>query len=221
LTARVNSLARVRRLTENLDDAEKVLEMLARGVEAKDETTGDHCDRLTKAGIAFGTHLNFSTPDVKALGRAGVLHDIGKIGIPDAILLKPGKLTPDEWKVMETHTTIGAGLLKPLRTMQRVLPIVRNHHERWDGKGYPDGLAGEDIPLLARVFQLLDAFDALTSERPYKRAFTVEESCDILAKEAESGKWDPRLLKEFLLHHQASGENYPMETQGKKADHDE
>jgi putative two-component system response regulator len=214
LTARVTSLARVRRLTENLDDAEKVLEMLARGVEAKDETTGDHCDRLTSAGISFGKHLGFSTPDVKALGRAGVLHDIGKIGIPDAILLKPGKLTPDEWKVMETHTTIGADLLKPLRTMQRVVPIVRNHHERWDGKGYPDQLGGEKIPLLARVFQLLDAFDALTSERPYKRAFTVEESCDILEKEAESGKWDPRLLKEFLLHHQASGENYPMENQG-------
>ena len=221
LTVRVTSLARVRRLTENLDDAEKVLEMLARGVEAKDETTGDHCDRLTSAGIAFGKRLGFSTPDVKALGRAGVLHDIGKIGIPDAILLKPGKLTPDEWKVMETHTTIGADLLKPLRTMQRVVPIVRNHHERWDGKGYPDQIGGEKIPLLARVFQLLDAFDALTSERPYKRAFTVEESCDILGKEAETGKWDPRLLKEFLLHHQASGENYPMENQGRKADQDE
>ena len=221
LTARVKSLARLRRLTENLDDAEKVLEMLARGVEAKDETTGDHCDRLTRAGIAFGEHLGFSGPDVKALGRAGVLHDIGKIGIPDAILLKPGKLTPDEWKVMETHTLIGAELLKPLRTMQRVVPIVRNHHERWDGKGYPDGLAGENIPLLARVFQLLDAFDALTSERPYKRAFSVEESCEILGKEAESGKWDPKLLKEFLLLHKAAGESYPMEKSGEKAGGDD
>jgi putative two-component system response regulator len=211
LTARVKSLARVRRLTENLDDAEKVLETLARGVEAKDETTGDHCDRLTEAGIAFGRHLGFSAPDVKALGRAGILHDIGKIGIPDSILLKQGKLTPEEWKVMETHTTIGADLLKPLRTMQRVVPIVRHHHERWDGKGYPDGLSGEDVPLLARAFQLLDAFDALTSERPYKRAFTVEESCEILVKEAESGKWDPTLLKEFLTLHNKQGDSYPRE----------
>jgi putative two-component system response regulator len=199
LTARVHSLARVRRLTENLDDAEKVLESLARGVEAKDETTGDHCDRLTRAGHDFGTHLGLSSPEVKALGRAGVLHDIGKIGIPDSILLKPGKLTPQEWRVMETHTTIGADLLKPLRTMQRVVPIVRHHHERWDGKGYPERLSGEGIPYLARAFQLLDAFDALTSERPYKRAFSAEESCEILEKEALDGKWDPVMLEEFLV----------------------
>jgi putative two-component system response regulator len=210
-TVRVQSLARVRRLTENLDDAEKVLEMLARGVEAKDETTGDHCDRLKRAGIAFGNHLGLPAPDVKALGRAGVLHDIGKIGIPDAILLKPGKLTPDEWRVMKTHPTIGADLLEPLRTMQRVVPIVRHHHERWDGKGYPEQLAGEDIPYLARAFQLLDAFDALTSERPYKRAFTVEETCEILEKEGASGKWDPAMLKEFLTLHFEQGDSYPKE----------
>lgn len=201
LTARVRSLARVRRLTENLDDAEKVLESLARSVEAKDDTTGDHCDRLKLSGVAFGKHLGLSAPEVKALERAGVLHDIGKIGIPESILLKPGKLTPEEWEVMQTHTTIGAALLKPLRTMQRVVPIVRHHHERWDGNGYPDGLGGEDIPLLARAFQLLDAFDALTSERPYKRAFTAEESCEILEKEATGGKWDPALLEEFLALH--------------------
>ena len=217
LTVRVQSLARVRRLTENLDDAEKVLDTLARGVEAKDKTTGNHCDRLTKAGIAFGKHLGLSAPDAKALGRAGVLHDIGKIGIPDAILLNPGKLTPEEWRVMETHTTIGADLLKPLRTMQRVVPIVRHHHERWDGKGYPDRLSGEDIPHLARAFQLLDAFDALTSERPYKRAFTVEETCGILEKEASSGKWDPALLKEFLVLHHEQGENHPRESQDSEA----
>jgi putative two-component system response regulator len=198
LTARVRSLARVRRLTENLDNAEKVLESLARGVEAKDDTTGDHCNRLKRAGLVFGQHLGLSAPEIKALERAGVLHDIGKIGIPDSILLKPGELTPEEWNVMKTHTTIGAALLEPLRTMRRVVPIVRHHHEWWDGNGYPDGLSGEDIPVLARIFQLLDAFDALTSERPYKRAFTVEESCAILEKEGAGGRWDPTLLKEFV-----------------------
>jgi putative two-component system response regulator len=202
LTTRIRSLARVRALTRNLDNAEKVLESLARSVESKDETTGDHCDRLTRSGMLFADHLGFNAAEKKAMGRAGVLHDIGKIGIPDAILLKPGKLNAEEWEVMKTHTTIGAELLAPLRTMRRVAPIVKHHHERWDGNGYPDGLAGEAIPKLARAFQILDAFDALTSERPYKRAFTVQESCDILAEEAESGKWDPYLLQEFLSLHQ-------------------
>lgn len=203
LTTRVRSLARVRGLTRNLDNAEKVLESLARSVESKDATTGDHCDRLTRSGMLFSDHLGFSKAEKKAMGRAGVLHDIGKIGIPDAILLKPGKLTPEEWEVMKTHTTIGAELLAPLRTMRRVAPIVKHHHERWDGHGYPDGLSGENIPKLARAFQILDAFDALTSERPYKRAFTVQEACDILAEETESGKWDPYLLQEFLSLHQS------------------
>jgi len=198
LTARVRSLARLRRLTENLDDAEKVLESLARSVEAKDGTTGDHCDRLKNAGRAFGTHLGLSAVDVKALERAGVLHDIGKVGIPDAVLQKPGAFTPEERKIMETHTIIGAELLAPLRTMQRVVPIVRHHHERWDGKGYPDQLSGEGVPLLARCFQILDAFDALTSERPYKRAFTIDEACEILQQERLEGKWDPTLMDEFL-----------------------
>lgn len=202
LTTRVRSLANLRAATRNLDNAEKVLESLARSVESKDETTGDHCDRLTRSGLQFADHLGFNAAEKKAMGRAGVLHDIGKIGIPDAILLKPGKLTPEEWEVMKTHTTIGAELLAPLRTMRRVAPIVKHHHERWDGNGYPDGLVGEDIPKLARAFQILDAFDALTSERPYKRAFTVKEACDILAQEADSGKWDPNMLQQFLeLHH--------------------
>lgn len=202
LTTRVRSLARLRSLTRNLDNAEKVLESLARSVESKDATTGDHCDRLTRSGMLFADHLGLNAAEKKAMGRAGILHDIGKIGIPDSILLKPGKLTASEWEVMKTHTTIGADLLAPLRTMRRVAPIVRHHHERWDGNGYPDGLAGENIPKLARAFQILDAFDALTSERPYKRAFTVEESCKILGEEAESGKWDPNLLREFLSLHQ-------------------
>ncbi len=197
LTARVRSLARVRRLTENLDDAELVLESLARSVESKDGTTGDHCDRLKRAGRAFGRHLGLAGPDVRALERAGVLHDIGKIGIPDAVLLKPAKLDGDEWEVMKQHPTIGAELLAPLRSMHRVVPIVRHHHERWDGAGYPDGLSGEGVPFLARIFQLLDAFDALTSERPYKKAFTPEKAIALLDEECRDGKWDPQLFQEF------------------------
>ena len=198
LTSRIRSLARVRRLTENLDNAEKVLESLARGVEAKDGTTGEHCDRLIRNGRAFGEFLGLSRHDVNALSKAGVLHDIGEIGIPDAVLLKPGKLNDEEWVEMKRHPVIGAELLAPLKTMKRVIPIVRHHHERWDGRGYPDGLQGEAIPMLARCFQLLDAYDALRSERPYKRAFTHEETIDILEEERSDGRWDPNLLDRFL-----------------------
>jgi putative two-component system response regulator len=197
LRARVRSLARTKRMNENLDHAETVLATLARAVEAKDGTTGDHCDRLTRNGLAFGRFLGLNRPDLQALARAGVLHDIGKVGIPDAVLLKPAKLTSEEWVVMRRHPVIGAELLAPLRTMDRVVPIVRHHHERWDGGGYPDGLKGERIPLLARVFQVLDAFDALTSVRPYKAALGADEALALLQAETLQGKWDPSIIEAF------------------------
>ncbi len=197
LTTRACSLARLRRLTADLDDAEKILASIAKNVEAKDENTGEHCERLTRIGSAFGEYLGLAGPDIKALARAGILHDIGKIGIPDAVLLKKGQLNPEEWDIMRRHPVIGAELLAPLHSMRRVVPIVRHHHESWNGKGYPDGLAGEDIPLIARVFSLVDAFDALTTERPYKRALSIEETFDVLNKECGAGKWDPELLRKF------------------------
>lgn len=195
--ARVRSLAGTRRLIESLESADKVLQSLALCAEARDRTTGEHCARLRSEGLAFGSHLQLSRHEIAALGRAGYLHDIGKIAIPDSILQKPGKLTAEEWEVMKSHAHIGADLLAPLSTMRMVLPIVRHHHERWDGKGYPDGLAGEAIPLLARVFQLLDAWDALTHERPYKPALSPEESLQLMQKEAAQGRWDPHLFKKF------------------------
>ncbi len=198
LTTRVRSLARLRRLTADLDDAEKILASIAKNVEAKDKNTGNHCDRLTRIGSAFGAYLGLPPPDIKALARAGVLHDIGKIGIPDAVLLKKGKLDAEEWAIMQQHPVIGAELLAPLRSMRRVVPIVRHHHESWNGNGYPDKLAGEEIPLIARAFSLVDAFDALTTERPYKGAVSVEEAFEVLNKECDAGKWDPELLKKFM-----------------------
>jgi putative two-component system response regulator len=198
LRARVRSLARTKRLNENLDHAEMVLATLARAVEAKDGTTGDHCDRLTRNGVAFGRFLGLNRPDQQALARAGVLHDLGKVGIPDAVLLKPARLTSEEWAIMRRHPVIGAELLAPLRTMSRVVPIVRHHHERWDGGGYPDGLRGERIPLLARVFQVLDAFDALTSVRPYKAAMDELQAINVLLEETGEGKWDPAMMEAFL-----------------------
>lgn len=197
LSARVRSLVRQKRLNEDLDHAEKVLFSIARTVESRDPNTGDHCERLVDRGRAFGTFLGLSRNEVRDLMWGGYLHDIGKVGIPDAVLLKPGKLTPEEWEIMKQHVLIGETICQPLRTMRGVLPIIRHHHERWDGSGYPDGLAGDRIPFLAQVFQIIDIYDALTSERPYKKAFTPKSALAILAEESEKGWRNPDLVKQF------------------------
>ncbi|MBI4126057.1 MAG: response regulator, partial [Deltaproteobacteria bacterium] len=142
LIARVKALGKVKRLNDDLDHAEDVVMSFARAVEAKDGTTGDHCDRLIRLCTAFGKSLGLSAVELKTLERASVLHDVGKIGIPDTVLLKPGKLTPDEWVEMRRHPIIGETICKPLRSLRDVLPLVRHHHEKWNGTGYPDGLKG-------------------------------------------------------------------------------
>jgi putative two-component system response regulator len=198
LTARVRAAIERKHLTDRLDDAEAVLFSLARVVEARDTNTGDHCDRLAHIGVVFGKHLGLVQEDIEALRRGGVLHDIGKLGIPDNILLKKGKLDAEEWQIMRQHTVIGAALVSPLRTMQRTADIARCHHEKWNGTGYPDGLKGEEIPLIARVFQIVDIFDALSSERPYKPAFSRDKVIEIMEQETAAGFWDPRLMAVFL-----------------------
>ena len=136
--------------------------------------------------------------DIRVLRRAAVLHDIGKLGVPESLLLKQGKLDEAEWQVMQAHVEIGEQLLAPLRTMGPVRAIVRHHHERWDGTGYPDGLAGIEIPYLARVFQILDAYDALTHERPYRQPLLPQAALELLRQEADTGKWDPELLTAYI-----------------------
>jgi putative two-component system response regulator len=197
LSARVKSLVRQKRLNEDLDHAEQVLFSLARSVESRDPNTGDHCERLVSLGKEFGEFVKVSRNELRDLMWGGYLHDIGKIGIPDAVLLKKGKLTPEEWVIMKQHVSIGEKICQPLRTMRGVIPIVRHHHERWDGTGYPDGLAGEEIPYLAQVFQMIDIYDALTSERPYKRAFTPAEALEIMAEETAKGWRNPKLMQQF------------------------
>src|SRR5919202_1213716 len=197
LAARVRSLIRKKLLNEDLDHAEQVLFSIARAVESRDPNTGDHCERLVAMGKAFGEYIQLPRTAIRNLMWGGCLHDIGKVGIPDAVLLKKGSFTPEEREIMILHVTIGEKICKPLRTMHGVMPIIRYHHERWDGSGYPDGLVGNEIPYLAQVFQIIDIYDALTSERPYKRAFTSAEALEIIAQETERGWRNPKLVQQF------------------------
>jgi HD-GYP domain-containing protein (c-di-GMP phosphodiesterase class II) len=150
------------------------IEKLATAVALRDDCTGDHSQRVTVFAILLGQQLHLSAEDLELIRVGTPLHDIGKIGIEDAILRKPGKLTPAEFEVMKTHTTLGTKFIEPIPDLRPALPIVRSHHERWDGHGYPDGLKGEDIPRLARIVAVADAFDAMVFDTPYRQGRPVE-----------------------------------------------
>lgn len=198
LMTRVRSLLKLKRHTDELESAETVLFTLALSVEAKDPYTEGHCDRLARFSVALGRRLDLSPEYLKALHRGGILHDVGKIGIPDAILLKPGPLTETERIVIQTHPIIGERICAPLKSLRLVLPIIRHHHERLDGSGYPDGLAGDAIPLTARVLQVVDLYDAITTQRPYKPAYSPEHAFAIMREEAAKGWWDTLLIEAFI-----------------------
>ena len=194
---RVRSMLRSKALIDSLDEAETILFALAKSVEARDNYTGMHCERLAAYSIRLGQALGLSKHDQLALYRGGYLHDIGKVGIPDAILFKGGLLTDREWQVMRMHTLRGEEICRPMKTLAPVLPIIRSHHERWNGSGYPDGLRGEEIPLLARVLQVADIYDALTTARSYKPEFSHQHALEIMTEEASRGWRDPELIPLF------------------------
>lgn len=198
LFARVKSLLKLKEFTDELENAEAVLVALALGIEARDPYTGDHCERLARYAVDLGRHLGLDDESLVALKRGGYLHDLGKVSIPDEILKKGTYLTPAEWEVMKQHPIIGEAICSPLRSFRNVLPIIRHHHEHWDGTGYPDGLRGNDIPLLARVLQIVDVYDALRTTRPYKPALSHEEAERTMRREAAAGLWDPELTPEFF-----------------------
>ena len=197
LLARVHSLLSVKACTGQFEETESVLFALARSIEAKDPYTEGHCERLADYSARLGKRVGLREDEVIALRRAGIVHDVGKVAVPDYILLKPSRLTAEEWRLVQKHPVIGECICAPLKSFQAVLPIIRHHHEKRDGSGYPDGLQGDQIPLTARVLQVADVYDALTTERPYKRAFSPEEALDTMENEVQKGWWDPYLLSEF------------------------
>lgn len=206
LLARVRSLLRLKRHTDELERAETVLFALARSIESKDPYTEHHCDRLSTYSATLGEALRLQREQITALKRAGIVHDIGKVAVPDAILLKPGKLTDEEWAIMRQHPVIGERICAPLKSFRLVLPIIRHHHEKLNGSGYPDGLRGEQIPVTARVLQIVDVYDALTTARPYKRALTIAETLETMAEEVARGWWDQDIFEAFkkILAEQSS-----------------
>ncbi len=201
LYTRVRSLMRLKRLTDDLESAASLFLTLGRVIEARDPSTEGHCERLADYATALGRRLDLDQADLDALYRGAFLHDVGKIAVPDRVLLKKGKLTAKEYEIMQRHPVIGDQLCATVRSLDRVRPIVRHHHERLDGRGYPDRLAGAAIPLLAQIVAVVDVFDALTTDRPYRAALPTVTAYQIMRSEARGGWCDPDLVDTFIDLH--------------------
>jgi putative two-component system response regulator len=197
LVARVRSALRLKSVYDSLDSAEQVIFALAAAVEAKDPYTEAHTQRVAETARRIGVRMGLPASELETLYRGGLIHDIGKIGVPDAILLKPGPLDADELMTMHMHPLIGENIVAPLRSGAGLLPIIRNHHEHFDGNGYPDRLTGSKIPLLARIVAVCDAYDALVNDRPYRKRRTREEALAILRGGARR-QWDPEVVVHFI-----------------------
>jgi len=198
LIARVKSLLRLKEFTDELETADSVLCTLGLIVEGRDPYTEGHCERLSVHASDLGRHLGMDEDSILALKRGGYLHDLGKIAVSDEILKKGRDLTPEEWEIMKLHPITGETICKPLHSLRLVLPIIRHHHEHSDGSGYPDGLTAPDIPVLPRVLQVVDVYDALRTARSYKPALTHEQAAQTMHEEARRGLWDADLVAEYF-----------------------
>ena len=198
LRTRLAALARTKLLIDQLEHAERIIRALSLTIEARDPYTGGHCMRLAEHATGVGRALGVDPDTVRALGIAGYLHDLGKIAVPDRILLKAGPLDGSERAKIREHPDVGADLLGGLRSLDVVRAIVRHHHERMDGSGYPHGLVGAAIPLGARILAVVDVYDALVTARPYKPALAPADAERILRRETDAGAWDPEVVSAFL-----------------------
>jgi len=197
LLARVKTSVQVKKLHDQLEDTESILFTLANVIEVKDEYTDNHLKRMAQYSERLAQLAGLSPTDQRFVRFGGILHDIGKVGISDMILLKPGKLTPQEYDKIKEHSVIGEQIVQPMRFGKQVGPIVRSHHERWDSGGYPDGLKGEDIPIGARIITICDTFDAMTSDRPYRKAIPADVALEEIKTHAGT-QFDPNLVKIFV-----------------------
>src|SRR3954464_4047656 len=197
LIARVGAAARLKRYTDDLDSAASIVMTLAVMIEARDGVTEGHCHRVANHATAIGRALGLGASDLQALHRGGFLHDIGMLAIPPSVLLKDGPLEPEEYERVKSHTVIGDELCRNLRTLQAVRPIVRHHHERRDGSGYPDGLRGDAIPLVAQIISIVDLYDAVTHSRPYQRTQSPDDAIRLLRTQADEGLRDGAIVETF------------------------
>jgi putative two-component system response regulator len=194
LRTRVRSLVALKRFTDELDHAARVMESLALAVENRDRYTGSHCRRIGEYGVRVGRLLALPEEDLDTLRLGGVFHDLGKISVSDMILNKAGRLTAEEFETMKAHPVTGFTLCQGMRSLERVLPLIRHHHEKLDGSGYPDGLKEDAIPLLVRITSVVDVYDALATKRSYKESLPREKCLAILQEEVGKGWWDSEVV---------------------------
>jgi putative two-component system response regulator len=199
LIARVKSLLRLKEFTDELETVDSVLCTLGLIVEGRDPYTEGHCERLAVNAADLGRHLGLDQDSIIALRRGGYLHDLGKIAVPDEILKKGSNLSAEEWEIMKLHPLTGENICRPLKSLRQVLPIIRHHHEHSDGSGYPDALAATEIPVLPRILQVVDVYDALRTARPYKPPLSHEQAAQTMREESRRGLWDAELVTEYFF----------------------
>ncbi len=205
MLARLRNAVRAKHATDSLEDANIVVTSLANAVEGRDKYTCGHIERVAMYAVEIGKHFDLTTDELNALRIGAMVHDIGKVSVPDQILNKPGRLDDDEMRLMQRHPLVGYDILQPMRTFRTALPIVRWHHERPNGTGYPDGLGGEDLPLQPRIVAVADCFDAISTDRPYRSAMPMSKCKDLLRELAEKDDLDPKVVG-VLLDILAQGE---------------
>jgi len=205
LVTKVRSLVRLKNLHDELEHSENIILTLAVAMEARDPYTKGHSTRVGSMAKTFASYLGFSKKEQDQIRKAGILHDIGKISLSTGLLSK-NNLNKEEIEAIKRHPVVGEEICRPLVSMRELLPVIRSHHERWDGRGFPDGLRGEKIPLNARVLSIIDSFDAMVSKRPYRNAMSISRALSIFVTERDYGQWDPELVDHFLSMIEEMGE---------------